>query len=156
MVEKKTKVKAAEKPAKKAPASAAKVAKPKATGKGKDAKIKKLQQKIKSKNRPMFRGRFGARSIRRVSLEKWQKWRKTRGVDVHREASDGFVVDAGYRTPKSIRGLHPSGLKEVHVTNPMELVSKPYTAVRIAAGVGKAKRKLILAKAKEMGLKVLN
>jgi large subunit ribosomal protein L32e len=117
---------------------------------------KKLRNRIQQKKRALFRGRFGGRSVRRVSNEKWQKWRKTRGVDIHREDSDGLVVDAGYRTPRMIRGLHPSGLKEVRVFAPAQLPANAETAVRIAASVGKAKRKQLIAKAKELGIRVLN
>src|SRR3989338_6585706 len=125
-------------------------------GKAKDIKIKRLQKKIKVKYRPMFRGRFGSRSVRRVSLEKWQKWRRTRGVDTRRNQEDGLVVDSGYRTPTDIPGLHPTPYSQIHLFSPSEVVAKPNVVLRIGRTVGKAKRKLILAKAREIGIEVLN
>ncbi|MDO8624679.1 MAG: eL32 family ribosomal protein [Candidatus Diapherotrites archaeon] len=163
MVENKAKATAGKAHAKASTGAAAKGAstpKPKAAAKaGSGAKKivnKKLRNRILQKKRAMFRGRFGARSVRRVSLEKWQKWRKTRGVDILREDADGLIVKMGYRTPNIIRGLHPSGLKEVRVWSVAQLPMGTDIAVRIAATVGHAKRKLLRIKARELGIRVLN
>lgn len=64
----------------------------------------------------------------------------------------------GYRTPRAIRDLHPSGFKDVLVHNMQELEDlDPATeAARISASIGKRKKDLMLAKALELGIKVLN
>ena len=68
------------------------------------------------------------------------------------------VVSIGYRSPKATRGVHPSGLTEVLVNNPRDLegIDGLRQAVRIASGVGKRKREQIIARTKELNIKVLN
>jgi len=66
--------------------------------------------------------------------------------------------EVGYRTPKEMRGLHPSGYEEVLVRN-MDDVRKvdPKTqAIRIAHNVGARKRVEISAIADELKVQVLN
>lgn len=67
-------------------------------------------------------------------------------------------VSVGYRGPKMARGLHPSGFKEVMVSNPADLDSMdPKTeAARISHGVGTRKRMQIIEKAEKLGIRVLN
>jgi len=64
----------------------------------------------------------------------------------------------GYRTPKKIRGLHPSGFKEVMVYNlkDMEGIDPEKEAIRIHGRIGRKKREEIVKKADEMGIRVLN
>jgi large subunit ribosomal protein L32e len=64
----------------------------------------------------------------------------------------------GYRTPKETRGLHPSGYQDVLVSNLKELegLDPEKEAGRISSKVGDRKRELILQKAKELGVKILN
>jgi large subunit ribosomal protein L32e len=64
----------------------------------------------------------------------------------------------GYGAPRELRGLHPSGLKEVVVYTPRELerVDPKKEAVKIASTVGKKKRIEILRRAEELKIKVLN
>ncbi len=90
-----------------------------------------------------------------------EKWRRPRGrhskLRKH-EKGKGFLPKPGYRSPKLVRGLHPSGLEEVRVFNPKELANldPKRHAVRIASQVGKKKRAEIMKKAEELGLRVLN
>ncbi|MCX8158561.1 MAG: eL32 family ribosomal protein [Candidatus Diapherotrites archaeon] len=120
--------------------------------------IKKLVEKIKKKRKPVFRGRFGNRKLRRKSITKWDKWRKPRGMDIKRKKEDGRYPDSGYRTCKEIRYLHPCGLKEIIVRNlkDLENLKNKEVAIRIASAVGKRKRQEIIKKAEEMQLKVIN
>jgi len=70
-------------------------------------------------------------------------WRRPRGIDSPKRVevkSKGRVVKIGYRSPSSIRGLHPSGLPEVIVYNPDELDGLKDVAVRIGRTVGARKR----------------
>ena len=64
----------------------------------------------------------------------------------------------GYRTPKSVRYLHPSGYNDVLVHNMEELegLNPDADAARISASIGKRKKDMMLEKASELGIKVLN
>jgi len=70
----------------------------------------------------------------------------------------GATVEAGYRSPAAVRGLHPSGFEEVRVHNADDLdgVDGDTEAVRIASKVGGRKRERIEEKAEERGIRVLN
>jgi len=88
-------------------------------------------------------------------------WRKPKGIDHKvRLSMKGSppLVRVGYGTPSSLRGLHPSGLREVRVENPAQLegVDRKTSAVRIGSTVGRNKRREIVRLAKERGIRVLN
>lgn len=90
-----------------------------------------------------------------------ENWRKPRGIDSHmRKQKSGWpkLVKVGYRGPRAARYLHPSGYYDILVHNVAELSKlKPkHEAARIAAGVGKRKRKEIVEKATKLKIKVLN
>ena len=108
----------------------------------------------------MFRGRFGSRSIRKVSNKKWQKWRLPRGLDIYFKKEDGLVPGTGYRTPMKIRFVHPSGYKEKLVRNEKEIADletvKASVAARISGTVGKKKKREMLKRADSLKIKVLN
>ena len=88
-------------------------------------------------------------------------WRKPRGglsKQRRRMKAKGPVVEAGFRSPKASRDLHPSGFEEVrvHNTDDLEGVDGDTQAVRIASKVGGRKRELIEDEAEERGIRVLN
>ena len=103
---------------------------------------------------------------REYSQFKWRisrqdSWRRPRGKDSKQRRgleSKGAWPTIGYSQPREIRGLHPTGLKEVLVHNPKELdgVDAKTTAVRIAGAVGSLKRADIVKKADGLKIKVLN
>ncbi|MCE8424725.1 MAG: 50S ribosomal protein L32e [Candidatus Methanoperedens sp.] len=68
------------------------------------------------------------------------------------------LVEAGYGSPASVRGLHSSGFEDILVKNPGDLdsINVRTQAARIAHTVGSRKRTLIEKKAAELGLKILN
>ena len=68
------------------------------------------------------------------------------------------MPSVGYRSPKETRGLHPSGYRDVLVCNMKELENlDPATqAGRISSTIGKRKKEVMLEKAKELGIKILN
>jgi len=90
-----------------------------------------------------------------------EKWRRPRGSDSKMRLGirgKPAVVSIGYRSLKSMRGVHPSGLVEVLVHNPRDLegLDASKQAVRIGSSVGGRKREQILAKSKELSIRVLN
>jgi large subunit ribosomal protein L32e len=111
---------------------------------------------MKRKHPKFFRQNYGRTDRKRIS----DSWRKPRGVDNKKRIklkSAGALPEIGWRNPREVRHLHPSGLREVLVRNVQELSRvKNGMAVRIASGVGRKKREEIVRKAKELNLKVLN
>ncbi len=88
-------------------------------------------------------------------------WRNPRGIDSKQRKGKRETPkrpNIGYRQPKKIRGLHPSGYTDnlVHNTNELEKLDKEKDAVRIASTVSKKKRETIIEKAKKQELKILN
>jgi large subunit ribosomal protein L32e len=151
---KKKKVAPKKKPAKKAPKKKPKVEVP--------LRVKNTDQRIlriarnKKKHKPRFRHEQAHRWIR-VS----DSWRKVRGIDsATREKRKGRIamVSSGYRTPKTVRNLHPSLFVEVRVHRPADLeeLDPEVHAVRIGATVGFRKRQEIIAAADAKLLRVLN
>ncbi|MFB6128261.1 MAG: 50S ribosomal protein L32e [Halorhabdus sp.] len=88
-------------------------------------------------------------------------WRRPRGgLSKQRRGvkGKGDTVEAGFRTPEAVRGLHPSGFEEVRVHNVSDLdgVDGDSQAVRIASKVGARKRERIEERAEAEGIRVLN
>ncbi|WP_178917616.1 50S ribosomal protein L32e [Natronomonas gomsonensis] len=88
-------------------------------------------------------------------------WRKPRGgLSKQRRGikGKGPKVEAGYRTPKAVRGKHPSGFEEVRVENVDDLdgIDGDTEAARIGSTVGARKRERIEEVAEEEGIRVLN
>lgn len=88
-------------------------------------------------------------------------WRRPKGIDHKvRKEYKGWParVKVGYGSPRVIRGLHPSGFREVLVYNVQDLLklNPKIEAARIAHTVGTKKRIEIFEKAKELGVHVLN
>jgi len=102
-----------------------------------------------------------------VRAESWKydrfslSWRKPRGLDNKiRRKIKGWPAgpSMGYKGPKVARFLHPSGYREVIIFNVQGLSTiDPNTqAARISHTVGKRKRALIIAEAKNLSIKILN
>lgn len=115
----------------------------------------KLRDKLNSK-RPKF-----------IVMDSWRLkrlpngWRRPRGNENKiRICKKGYParVKIGYRSPKIIRGFHPSGFKPVVIRNEKELfkINPEKEAVIIAHTIGFRKRSVIESKAKELGIQVLN
>lgn len=102
-----------------------------------------------------------------VRQESWrydrlkENWRRPRGIDNKmRRKIKGWpsTVNVGYRGPKAVRGIHPSGYEEVLVHNAEELkgINPKTQAVRIAHTVSKRTRAKILVEARKKKITVLN
>ncbi|MGI0091863.1 MAG: 50S ribosomal protein L32e [Nitrososphaerales archaeon] len=119
------------------------------------ARLLGVRSKIKQRT-PKFR-RF--ESWRYVRID--EPWRKPKGIDNHMRLSvKGWphLVKVGYRVPKQVRYLHPSGLRDVLVHNNAELeaLSPSTDAARLAAGVGRRKKIELVKRSRELGIRVLN
>src|SRR6185503_9380862 len=90
-----------------------------------------------------------------------ENWRKPKGKDNKmrkQKAGVPAIVKVGYRGPKAARGLHPSGYTDNVVHNVAEIakLDSKKDAARIAHTVGKKKRIEMIAKATQLGIKILN
>lgn len=114
------------------------------------------KRKEADKKRPAF-----------VRQESWRyvrihpEWRKPKGVDSKMRRQDkGWpaLVRVGYRGPAESRGLHPSGHYEALVHRPADLdgLVPGRDVARIGRTVGAKKRDAILARATELGIRVVN
>ena len=120
--------------------------------------LKKLLALRSAKNaaRPKFRRQEWFR-YRKFGDE----WRKPQGGQSKLRRHFGYrwnLPSIGYRGPRAVRGLHPSGFQEVLVHNERQLdgLDAAKQAVRIAHAVGTRKRELIEKTCDEKGLRVLN
>jgi large subunit ribosomal protein L32e len=101
--------------------------------------------------------RQGSRRYIRVKAA----WARPRGKDSKmRYGIKGWPKSAqiGYKSPKALRGLHPSGLEEVLVYRPKDLdsIDPSRQSARIGHTVGTRKRTAIVEKAKEQKIRILN
>ncbi len=126
----------------------------------KSTSVKELQKNIteNKKDHPVFRGRFGKRQFRRISIKKWDKWRKPHGIDLDKGLNHGRRPKTGYKNSSDIRGVHPSGYAEVMIYNVNDLkkVDNKTSAGRIGATVGKRKRNDIITEANKLGIWIFN
>ncbi len=109
-----------------------------------------------SKKRPKF-SKFESWRLVRVK----DYWRRPTGIDNKmRQKRKGWPksVKVGYRSPRAVRGLHPSGMEEVAVFNVGDLtIVDPETQVaRIGGSVGARKRSAIVSEAENLGIRILN
>ena len=87
------------------------------------------------------------------------RWRKPRGTHNKKRMKfkwAGALPHIGYRNAASLRGMHPSGSREVLVRNMKDLDGLKGVVVRVASAVGAKKRALMAAKAKSMNLTIVN
>jgi large subunit ribosomal protein L32e len=124
-----------------------------------DKRLLKVRRRQKER-KPDFRRYCWNKKLRLRN----KSWRRPRGLfsKLRRryggKKSGRIVVNAGFGSPRAVRGLHPSGFEEVLVYNPndLEKVDSSTQAIRIASCVGMKKRLAIEEKANELGIKILN
>jgi len=116
-------------------------------------------------NKKRFKPRKKTPKFRRQESWKYDKlseaWRRPKGLDNKmRKEIRGIPprVKVGYGTPKTIRGLHPSGLRPVAVTNveQVERLSDQDVIAVISSRVGRKTKRAITDKAKSIGVRVAN
>jgi len=120
-----------------------------------DKRLMELRNKI-NKKRPSFR-RVESWRYKRVS----DSWRKARGIDSNTRTKKKSGVKSptiGYRNPKKVRGLHPSGYEEVRVTTIQDFnnLNKNHHAIKISSKLGSKKRIAFIDYCQKRGFKILN
>ena len=90
-----------------------------------------------------------------------KNWRKPDGMTSKMRKNLKYrpsMARVGFRGPKEVRGLHPSGFEEVIIHNVLELdkINPEKQAVRIGGKVGTKKRLEIAKKAEELEIRILN
>ena len=112
-------------------------------------------RKRQKKKKPRF-ARQESWRYKRVATS----WRRPRGIDSAmrlKRKSRPKLVEIGYRSPRKVRGLHPSGFEEKLVCNVKDLQKVNLNqVVRISRTVGLRKRLMIVENAQKLGLRVLN
>ncbi|MGB9927545.1 MAG: 50S ribosomal protein L32e [Methanosarcina sp.] len=113
-------------------------------------------RKVQKGKKPQFK-RAAYHKFKRID-DNWRRPRGTQGKQRRKYVSKGALAQVGYGSPAAVKGLHPSGYSDVLISSiaDLELIDSSYEAIRIAAKVGARKKALILAKAEELGIKVLN
>ncbi|MFW9936921.1 MAG: 50S ribosomal protein L32e [Candidatus Thorarchaeota archaeon] len=113
-------------------------------------------RKRNNKKRPSFKRVESWRYIRVKD-----SWRKSRGIDSQTRKKTKTGVKSptvGYRNPKKVRGLHPSGYEEVRIFNKKDLIglNNKKHAIKIAGKLGAKKRISLIDYVQNRGFKVLN
>ncbi|MGQ3410979.1 50S ribosomal protein L32e [Natrinema sp. LN54] len=116
----------------------------------------RLLSRRKSEGKPQFNRQDYHKKKR--TPESWRRPRGTLSKQRRGVKGKGPKVQAGFRTPKAVRGKHPSGFEEVYVenTDDLEGVDGSREAVRISSSVGARKRERIEELAEEQDVRVLN
>ncbi|MEM4586521.1 MAG: 50S ribosomal protein L32e [Desulfurococcaceae archaeon] len=89
------------------------------------------------------------------------KWRKPKGIDNKmRLKLKGYppMVEVGYRSPRLVRGMHPSGFKPVVVSciKDLDKLDPRIHAIYLDSSIGLKKRMELAKIALEKGFKVIN
>lgn len=120
-----------------------------------DKRLMELRKKI-DKKRPSFR-RVESWRYKRVK----DSWRKARGIDSKTRKKKKLGVKSptiGYRGPKKVRGLHPSGYIEViiYTFDDLKNLNKNKHALKISGKLGAKKRIALTDYCQRRGFKILN
>ncbi len=113
-------------------------------------------RKTIAKHRPSFRRVESWRLIRVKD-----PWRKARGIDSRTRIKSKSGVKSpsvGYRGPKKVRGMHPSGYEEIRIVSIEDLknLNNKKHALKLSSRLGAKKRLSIIEYAQNRGFKVLN
>ncbi len=101
------------------------------------------------------------RQFSQIKRQMRNSWRRPRGVYSRQRRnvrSHGIRPNPGYGNPRSLRNLHPCGMKEVVVYNVPDVgkLDPKLHCVRIGSSVGVRKRIGIAEAAEKRNIRVLN
>ncbi len=90
-----------------------------------------------------------------------QNWRRPDGITSKMRKNLKYrpsKVRVGFRSPRMVRGLHPSGFEEiiVHTTAELQHIDPKKQAIRIGGTVGTRKRLEIAKEAEKRDIRILN
>lgn len=113
-------------------------------------------RKVLKGKKPQFK-RAAYHKFKRLDSN-WRHPRGIQGKQRRKYISKGALAQVGYGSPVAVKGLHPSGYSDVLISSvdELELIDPSYEAIRIASTVGARKKAIIIAKAEELGIKILN
>ncbi|MFN3527654.1 MAG: 50S ribosomal protein L32e [Candidatus Altarchaeaceae archaeon] len=124
--------------------------------KGEEKRLFKLAYRMKKKKPAFLRQEYW--KLKRLRKA---KWRKPRGIDSKLRVGkkgQGNLVKVGYRKPKLVRNLHPSGFIPVLIRDikQLENIDNTKQAIIISAKFGRKKRNEIIKIANEKKIVILN
>jgi len=113
-------------------------------------------QRRARKKKPTFRRQDSYKYVRVKG-----SWRRPKGKSSKmRLGMKGWPISVGvgFKSAKTLRGLHPSGFKEILVYRPEDLdsIDPSRQVARIGHTVGAKKRTVIIEKANEHNIRILN
>ncbi len=113
-------------------------------------------RKVLQKKRPIFR-REDCNKLKSVDPS-WRRPTGTHSKVRHQRKGRVLRIKTGYRSPAEIRGSHKSGLFPtlVFAVSDFDNIKKETHGAIIASSVGLKNKVLLLQKAKQMGVRVLN
>lgn len=117
---------------------------------------KKRLIRARDEKRARFR-RYG-RDVKKRLAETWRKPKGQHNKLRRKVGAKGPYPKPGYGSPTEVRGLHPSGYRDMVVATPAAIadLDPNVHAVRIAAAVGGKKRAEIRDLAEKAGFRILN
>jgi len=112
--------------------------------------------RVRDEKRVRFR-RYG-RDVKKRLAETWRKPKGQHNKLRRKVGAKGPYPRPGYGSPVQVRGLHPSGYRDMVVATPAAMadLDPNVHAVRIAAAVGARKRAEIRDLAGKAGFRILN
>jgi large subunit ribosomal protein L32e len=140
----------------------------KSTEKPEDYVVKKKPTLTKETQHHLFVRKEKKKKTPRFLRQEWfrykripKNWHRPDGITSKLRTNKKYrspQVRVGFRGPKQVRGLHPSGFEEVLVYNvsDLEKINADTQAARIGSTVGTKKRVAITEKAKELDIRLLN
>lgn len=111
------------------------------------------------RKKPRFHRQYSQTSI---AIGNNPRWRKPKGIYSNQQMgkrSRGKMPTPGYGQPRKIRGLHPSGMEDILVKNEKDLekvTDVKKQAIRLSATLGLKKRTVIIKKAEDRKIRILN